>query len=90
MKRCLMLSLSAGALALGLSLGAAQAAMPILDPAPGVYAEAGVTLASHNTYQCRLRYRRCVRRCYHIANPIARQRCLRHCVRAYRFCIRHY
>jgi hypothetical protein len=89
MQRSLMLSLAAGALALGLSFGAAQAVMPIPDAAPGANAGTEVTpVRSSSSYRCRLRYRWCLRRCRSIHHPVARQRCLRRCAFEYRICVR--
>jgi len=89
MQRSVLLSIAAGALALGLSLSTAQAVMPVPEVTPGAHTGAGFELVKHSTYQCRIRYRRCVRRCQLLASPTAVQRCMQRCRRAYIWCVRH-
>lgn len=88
MKRNVMLLCAAG-LALGVSLGAAQAATPMFAATPNSYAAAAVTPVSHNIAQCRQEYRACYRACGRHSNLKARRNCIDRCTRAYARCWRH-
>lgn len=88
MKRFSMLTLAAGALALGISLSTAQAAMPILDTPQGVDAGSLVMRVQSAKARCWPPYRDCRYQCIRQhKNPVARQNCIDRCGRAYRRCI---
>lgn len=88
MRRNVMLSLAAGALALGVSFSAPQAAMPMLDGVQAVDTEALVTLVQSPGARCWPPLRNCRYQCARQhKNPVARQNCVDRCVRAYHRCI---
>lgn len=87
MKRNVVLALAAGALALGVSFSAPQAAMPILDAPQGVDAGTLVTPVQ-SIRRCRAQLAVCRRECLKFKNPNARQNCYNRCVREYQRCIR--
>lgn len=89
MKRNVMLSFAAGALALGLSFTALQAAMPIPDAAPGVHAGAGLTPVGHNYRVCVVQYSRCLSSCAAQHKGSALQNCRQRCRRAFNRCYYH-
>jgi hypothetical protein len=88
MKPKTMLALAAGAVALGLSFSAPQAAMPILDAAQGVDAGTLVLRVQSAKARCWPPYRDCRYQCIRQhKNLVARQNCLDRCAGAYRRCI---
>jgi hypothetical protein len=87
MRRNVILSVGAGAIALGLS-SAAHGAMPILDAAQGVDMTL-VTPVQSAKARCWPPFRDCRYQCRRQhTNPVALQNCFDRCARAYRRCVR--